>query len=119
MPGSLGYSALSAQDLAAILQEVQNLREIAKEHQWRLDKHSESIQELKSKEEAEPQPLQTDLGEILGALLAANGGKVLAKDVRRKMRMSKQSFTNLLAVLTDIESKPLHTDKRKRVLFLE
>jgi hypothetical protein len=36
----------------------------------------------------------------------ANGGKMLAKDARQKMRMSKQAFTNLLAVLPDIESKP-------------
>ena len=40
-------------------------------------------------------------------VLAANNGQMLLKDARHKMRMSKQSFTNLLAVLSDIESKPL------------
>jgi hypothetical protein len=31
-------------------------------------------------------------GEILRALLAANGSKMLAKEARRKMRLSKQAF---------------------------
>ena len=76
-------------------------------------------QRLAKLEKAEPQPLQKDRGEILRALIAANGGKMLAKDARQKMRMSKQSFTNLLAVLSDIESKPLHADKRRMVLYLK
>jgi uncharacterized membrane protein len=77
------------------------------------------INDLREAAKKEPQPLQKDRGEILRALIAANGGKMLAKDARQKMRMSKQSFTNLLASLPDIESKPLHTDKRKRVLYLK
>jgi hypothetical protein len=67
----------------------------------------------------EPQPLQKDRGEILRALLAANDGKMLLCDARQKMRMSKQSFTNLLTVLPDIGSKSLYTDKRKRILYLK
>jgi len=50
----------------------------------------------------EPQPMQKDRGAILHALLAANGGKMLAKEARKRMRMSKQSFTNLLAVTEGI-----------------
>jgi hypothetical protein len=76
-------------------------------------------QRLAKLERVEPQPMQRDRGEILRALLVANGGKMLAKDARQRMRMSKQSFTNLLVALPDIESKPLHTDKRKRVLSLK
>jgi len=53
-------------------------------------------------EREESQPMQKDRAEILRALLAANGGKMLAKDARQKMRMSKQSFTNLLAVTEGI-----------------
>jgi len=70
-------------------------------------------------EREEPQPLQKDRGEILRALLAANGGKMLAKDARQKMRMSKQSFTNLLAVTEGIEARTMRTDKRHRLLVLE
>ena len=35
---------------------------------------------------------------------------MLAKDARQKIKISKQSFTNLLAVLPDIESKQLYND---------
>ena len=76
-------------------------------------------QRISKLEQREPQPLQKDRGEILRALLAANGGKMLAKEARQKMRMSKQSFTNLLTVLPDIESKPLYSDKRRKVLSLK
>jgi hypothetical protein len=71
-------------------------------------------------ERAEPQPLQRDRGEILRALLAANGGKMLAKDARQKMRMDKGNFSRLLDTLKDdIEVKPLHTDKRKSLLIIK
>ena len=49
-------------------------------------------QRLARLEKAEPQPMQKDRGEILRALLAANGGKMLAKDARQKMHMSKQVY---------------------------
>ena len=70
-------------------------------------------------EREEPQPLQKDRGEILRALLVANGGRMLAKEARQKMRMSKQAFTNLLAVVDGIEARPLRTDKRQRLLVME
>lgn len=66
-----------------------------------------------------PQPMQRDRGEILRALIVANGGKMLAKDARQKMHLSKQSFTNLLAVVDGVESRPCRTDKRQRLLVLE
>ena len=67
----------------------------------------------------EPQPLQKDRGEILRALIAANGGKMLAKEARAKMHLSKNRFSELLARMKDsIETKSLHSDKRKLVLIL-
>jgi hypothetical protein len=66
-----------------------------------------------------PRPLEKDRAEILKALITTHNGKILAKDARKKMRLSKQSFTNLLKVVPDIERKPLHSDKRKRVLSLK
>ncbi len=65
------------------------------------------------------QPMQADRGEILRALLAANGGKMLAKEARQKMHLSKQSFSNLLATVQDISSRPYHLDKRQIVLALK
>jgi hypothetical protein len=71
-------------------------------------------------EPKEPQPLQRDRGEILRVLLAASGGKMLAKAARQKMRMDKASFSRLLATLREeIEVKPLHSDKRKLLLIIK
>jgi hypothetical protein len=68
----------------------------------------------------EPQPLQRDRGEILKALVAANGGKMLAKDARQRMRLSKPLFSMLLTTLKDdIKIKPLHSDHRMKFLVLK
>ncbi len=76
-------------------------------------------QRISRLEKIEPQPLQKDQADILKALLTTNGGKMLEKQARLKMRMSKQSLTNLLAVIDGIESRPYRTDKRQRLLVLE
>jgi uncharacterized membrane protein len=77
-------------------------------------------QRLARLEKVEPQPLQKDRGEILRALIAANGGKMLAKDARHKMRMDKATFSRLLTSLADcIDTKPLHQDKRKLLLIIK
>ena len=76
-------------------------------------------QRLTKLEKVEPQPLQKDRGEILRALIVANGGKMLAKDARQKMHLSKQLFSMLINSMDDIETKPLHSDKRKLVLTLK
>jgi hypothetical protein len=74
----------------------------------------------KFKAESKPQPMQKDRGEILVALLAANQGKLLAKDARQKMHMSKTRFSLLVSSLKDeIESRPYHLDKRQAVLILK
>lgn len=78
------------------------------------------IAELREATKKEPQPLQKDRGEILRALIAANGGKMLAKDARQRMRMDKATFSRLLATLQDhIETKPLHQDKRRLLLIIK
>lgn len=77
-------------------------------------------QRLAKLEKTEPQPMQKDRGEILRALLAANGGKMLAKDARQKLRMDKGNFSRLLDTLKDyIDTKPLHNDKRKLLLIIK
>ena len=77
-------------------------------------------QRLARLERVEPQPMQRDRGDILKALIAANGGKMLAKDARQKMHLSKELFSMLIASMKDyIESKPLHSDKRKLILTLK
>ena len=69
---------------------------------------------------SEPQPLQKDRGEILRALLAANGGKMLAKEARQKMHLIKPRFSELLATMkNDIEVRPYHLKKNQKVLVLK
>ena len=78
------------------------------------------IGQLREATKKEPQPLQKDRGEILRALIAANGGKMLAKDARQKMHLTKPLFSMLIATMGDhLEIKPLHSDKRKNVLVLK
>jgi DNA mismatch repair ATPase MutL len=67
----------------------------------------------------EPQPTQRDRAEILRALLAANGGKMLAKDARKKMHLRKELFSPLLKKCDFIEVKPLHSDGRKKIIILK
>lgn len=68
----------------------------------------------------EAQPIQRDRGEVLRALVAANGGKMMAKAAREKMHLDKATFSHLLDTLTEhIDTKPFHGDKRKLVLVLK
>ena len=76
-------------------------------------------QRLRRLEKVEPQPLQKDRGEILRALIVANGGKMLAKDARQKMHLSKERFSELLKICDFIDTKPLHSDRRRRVIILK
>jgi hypothetical protein len=76
-------------------------------------------QRIAQLERGKAQPLQRDRGEILTALIAANGGKILAKDARHKMRMSEQLFSMLIASMKDtIEVQPLRSNKRYNILIL-
>jgi uncharacterized membrane protein len=71
------------------------------------------------RKDREPQPLQKDRGEILRALIAANGGKMLATDARKKMHLSRSRFSELLATMKDcIEVRPYHLNKSWQVLVL-
>jgi hypothetical protein len=76
-------------------------------------------QRIAKLEHIEPQPLQRDRGEILRALLAANGGKMLAMDARQKMRLRKDRFSKLLATCDFIITKPYHLDRRQNVIILK
>ena len=78
------------------------------------------IHELREAIKKEPLPIQKDLGDILRALLAANGGKMLAKDARQKMHLIKPRFSELLATMKDdIEIRPYHLKKNQKVLVLK
>jgi hypothetical protein len=108
------------QATAPILQELQALRARQEEDIERLALDiALDRQRLARLEKVEPQPLQRDRGEILIALIAANGGKMLAKDARQKMRIDKVLFSQLLAKVEDIEIRPYKLDKRQNLLVLK
>ena len=45
--------------------------------------------------------MQKDQGEILRALLAANGGKILAKEAKKRMHLYESRFSEHLAGMAD------------------
>jgi len=67
----------------------------------------------------EPQPTQKDRAEILRALLAANNGKMLASEARKKMHLRKDLFSKLLKTCDFLETRPLHSDRRKGIIILK
>jgi hypothetical protein len=76
------------------------------------------IGQLREAIKKEPTTGQKDRVDILRALIAANGGKMLAKDARQKMHLQKNQFSLILSAARDyVEIKPLHSDKRKLVLW--
>lgn len=77
------------------------------------------INEIREATKKEPQPLQKDRAEILRALLAANGGKMLAKEARQKMHIKKNHFAELLRVCDFAETKTYHLDRRQTVIILK
>ena len=58
-------------------------------------------QRLKAQEVTGPQPLPKERGEVLRALLAANGGKMFAKAARQRMGVSETIFSKLLSEMSD------------------
>ena len=72
------------------------------------------------RKDREPQPLQKDRGEILRALIAVNGGKMLRSHARKKMHLSESRFSELLATMeVYIEVRPYHLNKNWKVLVLK
>jgi len=71
-------------------------------------------------EQVKIQPEQKNRGEILRALIMANGGKMFAKDARRKMGLGKATFSVLLRSMNgEIAKRPYHLNKSQLVLSLK
>jgi len=77
------------------------------------------IHELREAAKKDAQPLQMDRADILRALIAANGGKMLLSSARQKMHLRKDQFSQMLKGCNFVEVKPLHSDKRKMVIILK
>ena len=78
------------------------------------------INDLRGTAKNDPQPTQRDRAEILRALLAINGGKMLAKDARKIMHLSESRFSELLARMEDdIEKRPYRLDRTQNIIILK
>jgi len=87
-------SQVGQPELSTILAELQDLKqkvEELKRDQCTLSDNQFIQLRLINSLRREPQPLQRDRGEILRALLVANGGKMLAKDARQKDALEEKS----------------------------
>lgn len=81
---------------------------------------AEDRQRITKLEEPTIQPEQERNGYILRSLIAGNGGKMLAKDARAKLKMDKGNFSRLLDLMkNDIGAKRLSTDRRNLLLFIK
>jgi hypothetical protein len=67
-----------------------------------------------------PQRRLADRADVLLSLLAASGGKMMAKDARHKLSVSESQFSQLLASMSDkVETRPFHLDRRQNVILLK
>ena len=113
--------------LAELMAEVKALRSRVDALESRQDEDASRLamdiaydrQRLAKLERIEPQPMQKDRGEILRALIVANGGKMLAKDARQKMHLGENRFSELLKSCDFLEVKSLYSDKRRLVIILK
>jgi hypothetical protein len=114
--------------LAELMAEIKDLRARVDALESRQDEDASRLaldiaydrQRLTKLEKVEPQPMQKDRGEILRALIVANGGKMLAKDARKLMHLNKPRFSELLSKMkTDIEVRPYHLNRNWKVLSLK
>lgn len=81
---------------------------------------AEDRQRITKLEAPRIQPDQERNGYILRSLIAGNGGKMLAKDARAKLKMDKGNFSRLLDLMkADIGTKRLSTDRRNLLLFIK
>jgi hypothetical protein len=85
---------------------------------WSLEEDLSKMEESKAATR-KPQPMQKDLAETLRALQVANGGKMMAKDIKKKMHIKKNHFAELLRVCDFVETKPFHLDRRQTVIILK
>ena len=112
---------MAASDLSMILSEIKATR--AELDALREDVARERAidrRRIAALEREELQPMQKDRGEILRALLAANGGKMLAKDARKRMHLSESRFSELLAGMAgNIEKRPYHLDRTQNIIILK
>lgn len=105
-------------ELQAHAREIHALKRELGFQTLRIDDSFEAIEDIDNTltKQTKSQPLQKDRAKVLKALLAANGGKMLAKEARKLMHLPKNIFSELLKNCDFIEPRPYHLDKRQLLL---
>jgi hypothetical protein len=107
------------QEMAALRRSLASL-EATQDHQGENQFiQLQLINRIREDTKKEATPTQEDRADMLRALLVSHGGKVLAKDARRKMHMRKNKFSELLAVCDFVTLKPYHLDNRQKIIILK
>jgi hypothetical protein len=108
-------------DIQAHAREIQALKRELGFQTLRIDDSFEAIGDIDNTlaKQTKSQPLQKDRAKVLKALLAANGGKMLAKEARKLMHLPKNIFSELLKTCDFIEPRPYHLDKRQLLLVVK
>jgi len=109
-------------EIADLRTELENLRQQRDEELARVFREIALDRQRLTRLETppDPTPSQKDRADILKALLAASGSKLLVSEARKKMHLSKSQFSQLLASMEpDIELKPYKLDKRQKILQLK
>lgn len=112
--------ASQQEEIAAMSRKIASLESLQEsEISWVCMDIATDRRRIVALEKVEPQPMQKDRGEILRALIAACGGKMLANETRAKMHLSRSRFSELLGTMKgETEVKPYHLSKRQNVLVL-
>jgi uncharacterized glyoxalase superfamily protein PhnB len=112
-------SAHPAEAIAALVEVVKAQGEQIAHLEENQEIQAGIIAKLKSQLSQEPTAAQQDRGEILRALLAANGGKMLAKEARQKMKLDKATFSRIVSAHREyIEVRPFHANRKNHLLVL-
>ena len=108
-------------EFQAHAREIQALKRELGLQTLRIDDSFEAIEDIDNTltKKTKSRPLHKDRAMVLKALLAANRGKMLAKDVRKLMHLPKNTFSELLKTCDFIESRPYHLDKRQLLLVVK
>ena len=121
LPQAINLSEISAHPAEALaaLVEVMKLQENRIAH---LEENQTIQASLIAKLKSRINPVVSDevkrREEILKSLLGFNGGKMVAKEARQKMKLDKTTFSRLISHIEGVEVRPMKTDGRKHLLIL-
>jgi hypothetical protein len=111
-------SAHPTEALAALIEVVRLQGDEIRHLQENQSIQATLIAKLKSRIDPVTGEEEKSRAEILKGLVILNGGKMVAKEARLKMKLDKATFSRLISHIEEIEVRPMRTDKRRYILIL-